>query len=70
MNSYNDFDEVFKEKEIKYKCPLCLSEDIEDISTYNSNGVYGPGFHSYKVSDFRCCKNCGIIFKPTNNNKL
>ena len=68
MDLYSDkLNELIKDK---YKCPLCLSEDIEDISTYESNGIFGPGYTSWKLSDFRCCKNCGIVFKPTKNNKI
>jgi len=52
----------------KYICPLCLSEDISDISKYESNGIFGPGYATWKISDFRCCNNCGIIFKPTQKN--
>lgn len=47
-------------------CPVCKSTDIEDISTYQSNGILGPGHSSWKTLDVRCCKDCGVVFKPVN----
>lgn len=51
-------------KKEKLKCPLCASENIKDESTYQSNGIYGPGRSSWKTFDVRCCQDCGILFKP------
>jgi hypothetical protein len=45
-------------------CPVCGSIDIEDVSSYASNGIYGPGCASWKTFDCRCCRDCGVLFKP------
>lgn len=52
------------------RCPVCKSEKIADISTYKSNGIYGPGSRSWKTSDMRSCEDCGVIFKPVKGNGL
>jgi predicted Zn-ribbon and HTH transcriptional regulator len=52
------------------RCPVCKSENIADISTYQSNGIYGHGSRSWKTSDMRSCKDCGVIFKPVKGNGL
>lgn len=44
-------------------CPLCKSTNVEDASTYASNGVLGPGHSSWKTFDALCCNNCGIFFR-------
>jgi ribosomal protein L37AE/L43A len=67
MDMYTDFE---TQKITKHKCPLCLSEDIKDISTYQSNGIFGHGCSSWKTSDLRACNNCGVIFQPTKENTI
>jgi hypothetical protein len=67
MDIYGDYEQT---KKIKYKCPVCLSEDIKDISTYKSNGIIGSGSSSWKTSDLRGCNNCGVIFMPTKGNTI
>ena len=52
------------------RCPVCKSENIADISTYESNGIYGHGSRSWKTSDMRSCNDCGVIFKPVKGNGL
>ena len=52
------------------RCPCCKSENIDDSSTYASNGVYGPGGASWKTFDARSCKDCGILFKPVLGNGI
>ena len=65
------------------RCPVCKSENIADISTYESNGIYGYGSkswktsdiygygsRSWKTSDMRSCNDCGVIFKPVKGNGL
>lgn len=52
------------------RCPVCKSENIADISTYQSNGIYGHGCRSWKTSDMRSCDDCGVIFKPVKGNGL
>lgn len=52
------------------RCPVCKSENIVDISTYQSNGIYGHGSRSWKTSDMRSCDDCGVIFKPVKGNGL
>ena len=52
------------------RCPVCKSENIADISTYQSNGIYGHGSRSWKTSDMRSCEDCGVIFKPVKGNGL
>ena len=54
----------------KIVCPVCKSDKIIDISTYQNNGIYGSGARRWKVSDMRCCENCGVTFKPTIGNGL
>lgn len=51
-------------------CPVCKSSDVADNSTYKSNNVCGPGYHSWKTSDSRVCNVCGVVFKPTKNNQI
>jgi hypothetical protein len=51
-------------------CPVCKSTNIEDNSIRQDNGIIGPGYASWKVTDTRCCKDCGVIFKITKNNGL
>ena len=63
-------DEKIQEKILKHKCPVCLSDDIKDISTYKSNGVIGSGSASWKTSDLRACNNCGVVFQPTKGNTI
>jgi hypothetical protein len=50
-------------KEIK-KCPFCGGENIIDISTYASNGLYGAGGYNWKETDLRACADCGIVMIP------
>jgi len=58
-------DHEYKEPEKEHlQCPVCKSEKIEDISSYQSNGIYGPGSASWKTFDARCCNECGVIFRP------
>ena len=52
------------------RCPVCKSENIADISTHESNGIYGHGSRSWKTSDMRSCNDCGVIFKPVKGNGL
>ena len=52
------------------RCPVCKSEKITDISTYESNGIYGHGSRSWKTNDMRSCDDCGVIFKPVKGNGL
>lgn len=52
------------------RCPVCKSDNIADISTYQSNGIYGHGSRSWKTSDMRSCDDCGVIFKPVKGNGL
>lgn len=47
-------------------CPVCFSNDVTDISEYRSNGVLGPGYYRWKITDERCCNKCGVVFKPLN----
>jgi len=51
-------------KEEELHCPVCGSTDIEDVSTYQGNGIFGPGAASWKTFDVRCCRDCGVLFKP------
>lgn len=46
-------------------CPICKSENISDISTYQNNGIYGKGSKQWKVNDLYCCNDCGHVFKIT-----
>ena len=55
---------VEEKKEESLICPLCKSINIQDESTYQNNGVMGSGYSSWKTSDLRSCKDCGIVFKP------
>jgi hypothetical protein len=72
MDMYFNFEEDKKvqEKVIKHKCPNCQSLNIKDISTYKSNGIFGPGSASWKITDQRTCLDCGIIFMPTKGNTM
>jgi len=62
-NKFYQEKEKIEEKE-NLICPLCQSTDIQDESTYQNNGVCGPGYSSWKTSNLRSCKKCGIVFKP------
>ena len=55
---------------IKIVCPVCKSEHITDNSTYQSNGIYGPGGASRKTSDTRSCDDCGVVFKLVKGNGI
>ena len=46
--------------EIKIPCPVCGSIDIEQ--NRGSNGICGPGYHSWVISEF--CNNCGVQLQP------
>jgi hypothetical protein len=59
-----------EEPKLVIKCPVCKSKNISDNSTYENNGVLGPGYHSYKTSDSRSCNKCGVIFKLVKGNGL
>lgn len=49
-------------------CPACRSTNFSDNSTYENNGIIGPGFASWKTADSRACNDCGCIFKPIKGN--
>jgi len=49
-------------------CPYCNSKNIKDNSKYKNNGIFGPGYRRWKISDERYCDDCGGIFKPTKKN--
>jgi hypothetical protein len=53
---------------VKIRCPVCKSDNIEDDSTYQNNGIFGHGCRSWKTSDKRSCNDCGVIFKPVRGN--
>jgi uncharacterized Zn finger protein len=53
------------EEKVLY-CPVCHTDDIRDISLRQNNGVYGPGFSSWKVIDLMACNQCGTVFTPYN----
>lgn len=57
-------------QEIKICCPVCKSENIDDDSQYDNNGIIGHGSRSWKTSNIRSCNDCGIIFKPIKGNGL
>ena len=41
-------------------CPVCGSEQIKQNT--NNNGIMGPGYHSWVVSE--SCENCGVLLAP------
>lgn len=52
------------------KCPCCKSTDIDLIQQTKNNGVMGPGFSSWVVSENFACNDCGVLFiTPKNKNK-
>jgi len=57
-------------QECKCFCPHCKSEKVEDNSMTQNNGIIGPGYSSWKVTNTRVCLDCGIIFIPTPNNTI
>lgn len=69
---YNKNNMNIKDEEVVLivKCPVCKNEHIKDISTYESNGIFGSGYHSWKTSDLRCCEDCGIVFKCVKGNGI
>lgn len=52
------------------RCPCCKSENVVDSSTWSDNGIIGPGYSSWKTTDARSCKDCGVIFKPVSGNGI
>lgn len=46
-------------------CPLCESKEFEDISPTQDNGIFGPGFSSWKLVDLWACTKCRIVVNPT-----
>ena len=59
-----------EEPKLEIKCPLCKSDNIWDSSTYDNNGIMGPGYSSWKTTNNRCCNDCGIMFIPVIGNGL
>jgi len=45
-------------------CPICKTDNLEDISPCQNNGIYGSGFASWKTMELRRCPNCKIVIKP------
>ena len=70
INDYFENEEQCAIPVVIIRCPVCKSENIADISTYQSNGICGHGSRSWKTSDMRSCNDCGIIFKPVKGNGL
>ena len=54
---------------MKVICPVCESENIKDISTYENNGLLGPGAAAWKTFDVRRCNECGVLFQPIESNQ-
>jgi protein-arginine kinase activator protein McsA len=53
----------------KLKCPSCKSTDKEHIIKSDSNGILGPGYHSWLIDEYFVCNNCGIMFKDISKRK-
>jgi hypothetical protein len=49
-------------------CPVCQSNDIEDISEYGHSNT-SSGIRIWKETDKRRCNRCGVEFIPTDYNK-
>ena len=50
-------------------CPSCKSTDKEHIIKSDSNGVCGPGYHSWIIDEYFVCNNCGTMFKDLSKKK-
>lgn len=50
INDYFENEEQCDIPVVIIRCPVCKSENIADISTYGSNGIYGHGSRSWKTS--------------------
>jgi hypothetical protein len=51
------------EKINKIECPVCHSNSFKDNSTYENNGIFGPGWREWLVSESKVCLTCGVVFK-------
>jgi transposase-like protein len=45
------------------ECPSCKSTNKEHIIKRDSNGVCGPGYHSWIIDEYFVCNECGTMFK-------
>lgn len=52
------------------KCPVCGCKVLKDESSYESNGVLGHGFRSWRTKAMFSCSRCGVYFKPVKGNGL
>ena len=62
MTQKKPVEPVVKEEPIT--CPVCNSTDTKDISSYEGNGILGPGAANWKTFDARMCNDCGVHFTP------
>ena len=45
------------------KCPNCKSENTKHEKITDNNGVCGPGYNSWVITDYYVCQECGVMFK-------
>jgi uncharacterized protein YbaR (Trm112 family) len=45
------------------QCPVCKSTNKTNIVKTNSNGVFGPGYHSWILEEYLVCDDCGVMYK-------
>ena len=61
-----------KQEEIRIKnmeCPVCKSKKKEHIVKNESNGIMGPGFHSWEIDNYYICLDCGVMYKDLKKNE-
>jgi len=69
ISHIKDEEKEEQERIDKLKCPSCKSTDKEHIIKSNSNGIIGPGYHSWLIDEYFVCNNCGIMFKDISKRK-
>lgn len=53
----------------KLSCPVCKSTKKYCVVKSDNNGVFGPGYSSWKTEEYLVCESCGVMFKDINKPK-
>lgn len=54
----------------KLECPACKSKKKKYHCERNSNGIYGPGHHSFITNEYYICENCGVHYSDINKKEI
>jgi transposase-like protein len=61
--AFREAKEAEEQRIAAIQCPTCKSTDKEHIIKSDSNGVCGPGYHSWIIDEYFVCNECGTMFK-------